>query len=284
MATQLKQPTHGSPSWFYACIEKAHEHPVMETVMLTPALAVEMLKQNPGNRNIRQTKVDQYAADMKDGRWAFNGEPIIVSKDGKLNDGQHRCTAVVDANASIEVPIIFGIERETRTTVDQGAARGAADYLGMDGVDNSAVVASAARLIIAYRANEGQSLYGAKLVTHGAITEFASHDRRISASATFASRMAKSGARFAAVSIFAFAHHALSAINPVDAEFFLEQVAKGENLKRTDPAFVVRDRLLAMGRTKRDDKCEIIFRGWNAYRRKASPRQLQNLKTFPALV
>lgn len=284
MATQLFQPPHGSPSWFHACIARAKDAVFMETVELTPALAKAILDQNPHNRNIRVTKMQQYASDIAAGRWAFNGEPLIVAKDGCLNDGQHRCTAVVEANKSIMVPIMFGIERDTRTTVDQGSARIAADYLGMEGVENSSIVASAGRLILAYEGSGGTGISNANRISNGAIMDRVRGDDALAVSAKLAGHYHVHAKRFVAVSVVAFSHYILRGIHVADADKYIGQVCVGEDLRRSDPAFVVRERLLTLGKTKREDKAEIILRGWNAFRRKASPRTLQNLKTLPALV
>ena len=151
VATQISQPPHGSPSWFYGCVDRAKTQGVFsERVMLTPALAAELIKQNPNNRFVRAAKYDQLLSDIIADRWMFNGESILVSTDGLLNDGQHRCLSVIEANKPIDTLITFGLPRESRVSVDQGAAKSAGDYMQMDGVENATTLAAIGGLVIAY--------------------------------------------------------------------------------------------------------------------------------------
>lgn len=51
--------------------------------VITPQRASEYLKKNTNNyRKARMSDVNQYACDMKAGRWQFNGESIKFSKRG----------------------------------------------------------------------------------------------------------------------------------------------------------------------------------------------------------
>ena len=164
------QPNAGTVHWLNQCVERGKTEVFSEVVTVSPGLAAELLRRNDGNRSVRQTKAEQYAIDMREGRWAFNGEPIIISVDGKLNDGQHRLQAVIDANICVVFLLVFGLSRESRETVDQGAARGASDYLGMGGLPNATTAAGIARLVLAYEQAEGQSAES-KLITNASVVE-----------------------------------------------------------------------------------------------------------------
>ncbi len=48
---------------------------------------------------------------LREGRWLNTGEPIIVSREGILNDGQHRLLAIKETNMSAELDIRFGVPR-----------------------------------------------------------------------------------------------------------------------------------------------------------------------------
>jgi hypothetical protein len=98
---------------------------------LTPALAKLLLDSNPENRKISPWLVRQMVRDIKNGRWALNGETLIVALSEELNDGQHRCQAVIDADKSIRTMITFGVERESRFTIDTGQKKSIGDHLDM---------------------------------------------------------------------------------------------------------------------------------------------------------
>jgi hypothetical protein len=183
------------------------------------------------------------------------------------------------------LPLIFqfGVERDTRFTVDQGKCRSAADYLGMEGVPNATASASIARLVIAYDKSGGVNVNDANQVTNAEVRARVETDERIRSSASFAGSHHKATRNFAAPAIIGFCHYVLTAEHPGDASAYMTQICTGEGLKKNDPAYVVRDRLLSLGRN-RAAKMEIILRGWNAYRGNRSLKLVKWLGNFPALV
>lgn len=287
MATQLKQPPHGSPAWFYTMVDAARtaSAPTAHVVQLCPSLAQELLKQNPDNRSVRQTKLAQYSADMAAGKWTMNGEPIIISKDGQLNDGQHRCLAVIDANATVPALVVFGVERDTRLTVDQGGARSAGDFLGMEGVANASLVAAIARMVIAYERSKGEGLGGANHITSAEIRARVASDISLAGAATFGHTNWAYTRSFAAASIIGFAFYILARVDHSEARVFMERVSRGDGLKLKDPAHTVREKL-RMDNYSRDRKIAMIFKAWNFHRRhmKVAAASLNSNLPFPALI
>ena len=77
-----------------------------EIVTLTPALAAEWLNSNTCNRPLSTLRASRYARDMKAGDWRFNGETISFTADGRLVDGQHRLTAVVESGVTIQQVVV----------------------------------------------------------------------------------------------------------------------------------------------------------------------------------
>lgn len=117
------------------------------TTELTPALARLLLDRNADNRPVAidaagVRNVSSYAAAMWRGEWQLNGSTIVVARTGELNDGQHRCLACIEADVAVPVSIVFGVERETRTTLDQGRARSPGDILAMIGETNTNIMAT----------------------------------------------------------------------------------------------------------------------------------------------
>src|SRR6185369_3431611 len=110
--------------------------------------------------------------EIKGGRWTLNGEPIIVSDTGELNDGQHRCRAVIDANTPIDVVLIVGIKRDTRITLDQGKVRTAGDFLSMEGNINANVLGAACNFAWQCRMRGFIDIGGRRAATKGEIVQF----------------------------------------------------------------------------------------------------------------
>lgn len=274
----------GTVHWYNSCVERGKSGVFSEVVSLTPGLASVMLARNPDNRQIRHTKAAQYAQDMRNGRWTFNGEPIIVSDDGFLNDGQHRCQAIIDANICIEMIVVFGVPRASRITIDQGAARGAGDYLKMEGVQNWNVAATIARLVLAYEQSNGLAI-DTKPITNGEVMDRVHADAKIAEAAHFASTMSRHVSAYAAGTLIGFCYYLFERHDENDAKTFLTQVSKGEGLKAGSAALVLRERLLAEGKARQPKVC-MIFRAWNFYRRgmKVSASALHGKMPLPALI
>lgn len=287
MVAQLKEvsasPKQGTPTWFYHCVDRSQDAVLTELAELTPSLAAELLKQNDGNRNIKSTKTVQYATDMASGRWAFNGEPVIISRDGKLNDGQHRASAVIESGVSVPVLFVFGVDRETRTTVDQGAARTAGDYLNMDGIAYANNAATAAKFVLAYERSDGRNIVARKDITNAEVIERVRNDRLMREAAAYAHRHLKSYRHLVSHSVVASCWYILSQIHADDALRYMDQITFGENIRRGDPAFAVRSAFLNEKR-ERGAAMEIIFQGWNKFRSKQPLMLVRPRGGFPVLV
>ncbi|MDO9712220.1 hypothetical protein, partial [Paracraurococcus lichenis] len=121
------------------------------TLVFDKHFASEVLKLNTGNRRVNQRKLAQLADQMRSGEFENTGEPIIVSAEGVLNNGQHRLLAVVEADAVVDMDVRFGIPRRVFTKTDTGASRSGGDVLTIKGIPQGGPVASAVRLLILYR-------------------------------------------------------------------------------------------------------------------------------------
>ena len=280
---KAKGPHAGTVHWFNQCVERSKSSVFSEVTILTPGLAGELLKLNPDNRNIRKVKLEQFVHDMQRGAWEFNGEPLIVSKDGLLNDGQHRLRALVEANTTLPMLFVFGVERDARLTVDQGAARSAADYLGLEGVEYAAACAVIARLVITIVRENYARLFRENDVTSIEVRRRVTTDPKIGEAAHYAATVYRYTSSFANTGIIGAAFYLLSEVHPAEAKEFMDRVSIGEELKRDDPAYAVRDALFSLPRGSRAKKLEAIFRGWVKHRSREPLRIAKVLGHFPEL-
>lgn len=277
------QPDHATIHWLNTCIERGRHEIFTDRVLVVPGVAAELLRRNPDNRNISAVKAEHYARDMAAGRWAENGETVIVSQSGELNDGQHRMQAVIDSNSVIPFLFVFGVPRETRITVDQGAARGAGDYLSMLGIQYARNAGVATKFIIAFERSGGKSISARGSVTNAEVVARVRADGEIIKSAAFAHHSYQSYRSLFSHSVMTACHYILAEIDASDANDYLTQIALGENIKRGDPAFAVRQAFLSDKR-ERQDAMEVIFHGWNAYREGRPLKIAKCFGTLPALV
>ena len=135
-------------------LERGKSEIFTEILDVTPEIAEELLARNPDNRRVRargpNRSVQAYAEAMLRGEWVVNGKFIIVSSDGLLIDGQNRLYAVLRSGRTVPMQFTFGVERETRHTVDQGAGRRPGDVLMMAGEKNTTHLAAAVHFVWAY--------------------------------------------------------------------------------------------------------------------------------------
>lgn len=276
------KPQAGTVHWLNECIERGKREVFSETVMMTPGLAAELLRRNPGNRILSEKKIARYTRDMLAERWAFNGEGLIVAATGELNNGQHRLSAVIEANRSVPFLIVFGVARETRTTVDQGLARTAAHYLTMDGIDNSKSCAAIAQIVIAMERSNGE-LTRIDL-SHSEIVARVLADPDIRAAARFSATVSRFAKGILSPAQIGACLYLFAEVHPRDADEYMRQVCVGENIKRNDPAFTVRQALGEIKGDRRAARMEAAMRGWVAFRQGRPLKHIKFLQSFPALV
>lgn len=113
-------------------------------VLVTPALAVELLSINEDNRRVARNKVVEWANVMRQGRWRNTHQAIAIDDDGNVLDGQHRLHAVVETGIPVWMRVWFGESRDVFPVLDRGANRMAAQFVD---VKNATVVTAAAKLL-----------------------------------------------------------------------------------------------------------------------------------------
>lgn len=126
------------------------------TINITPEVAGDMLANNyENNRRINPRAVRAIAADMRDGRFVSqNGQTIIVTKSGKLIDGQHRLSAIRDSGVSLTflVAIVDDDEERVFYSIDCGKPRALNQFIKGANKTNVAALAR-----VAYAIEYGES-------------------------------------------------------------------------------------------------------------------------------
>lgn len=101
---------------------------------VTPALANKLLDNNfKDNRKIKNRAVLNYARQMKEGLWHPSASTIMLSASGRLIDGQHRLSAVVQSRCTVTMLFIANVPDEAVTAIDDGVKRSFADALTIGG-------------------------------------------------------------------------------------------------------------------------------------------------------
>jgi hypothetical protein len=239
-----------------------------KTLIFDRPFAEAVLTYNTGNRRINRRKLQVLADQMRSGAFENTGEPIIISSEGILNNGQHRLLAIVEADAIVDMDVRFGIPRRVFTKTDTGAPRSGGDVLTIEGVAHGGMVASAVRLLLLYR--------------HGlpdSIRAFVSNDEiarayeRWSGIGAVAERVNAfkypKGVRSTPLLATAFLASCSSGKGKLDA--WLHTLATGLDATRDNPAYQLRERLIrgieAPIGTREGllERFALMIKSWNLY-------------------
>lgn len=254
-------------AWLDDCITRGAKKKFSDIVTITPVLATLLLERNPKNRPINKRGKNEIRQDLANGKFVFNGQPIIVSDTGILNDGQHRLHTVVETGISIEVVIVFGATEASRFTVDSGRSKTVSNFLAMKGRKYSLVLGAAVNYTLQWR-EEGRIAYGSgseKKPTKQMILVAADEIKGIDTSVDFTSSSALTVRSHA---VLAFCHNVFwKKSSRENADFFMTKLIEGDGLRKGDPILFCRNKLLNMDRGY-DAGCraELIFKCWNAWR------------------
>lgn len=121
-----------------------------EVRKITPEIATEWLADRWGEqRTVRVAHVGRLAADMEAGRFKISPDAILRIK-GKLANGQHRLTAVVQSGKPQSFLVMESNDEELYKVIDAGLRRSVSD--GLIGVPFATAIPSIARWVQAYEA------------------------------------------------------------------------------------------------------------------------------------
>ena len=212
---------------------------------MTPALAKRLLENNDSNRPVSDTTVELYAGAMKRGEWVLNGESIILSDDGELLQGQHRCKACILSGVPFKTVIVRGMPRSVFMTLDSGKKRNASDTLAIDGHKNTRMMASGARQIIKMVLKGRAASSPSTPMIHECVRAYPRLDY-------WSSRLAGSKARTIFPSFIVGILTLAEKFHGMDiVERFLLEIAEGIGIDRDSPTYILREKFIELGHGKR---------------------------------
>lgn len=245
-------------------------------MQVTPEMARSWLKTNMSNRNLSRQNVEFIVSQLKKGKWKFNGESISFDSKGKLLNGQHRLTAVVESNQPIDTLVILGIQEEAFHTMDTGKIRTAGDILSTKGYSGANTLASVARLVISLQTGyKGIATGGLKRtnIDNEDVMKFVEQTPNFVEVVSEAHKLwSKMPVRFVAPQIFCAMYFLFYQKNMDMAKSFMTSVAQGTNIDANSPQYHLRSNLEKMyhQRLRRRysiyQKSGLFIKAWNYYR------------------
>lgn len=256
---------------------------------ITKSIAEEMLKRNPNNRKINERHVSFLVKQMINGSWQFDGQPIRFDTFGRLLDGQHRLTAIVESNKSFDFLVVSGIDESAFKVMDTGKNRSAGDSLSAMDVQYHTDVAAVAKNIIMFE-SERFSLRGFR-VTNTEIIKWYEENDNVVDFVKRAHPLYLSYSRVLSRSMIATFLIILGKKDPVASELFISKLCTGLDLETTSPIFLLRKKLIEDRLSKASlpltDKIALIIKAWNFYRLGREIKLLRwdkNTEDFPTII
>lgn len=243
----------------------------IENKLITPAFARELLRRNvENNRNLRPTKVAQYARDIAANSWPITGDTIKVDTNGHLIDGQHRLQAVVLADMPVEMLIAWDVDPAVMPLLDIGAARKFSDVLKMSSAPHRAAMAAIVRRVAMWeqgnRLGSGGSVHPqpthAELLVRYEKDPFGFDTATSRGEDVRRTRLGTAGT--AGTCFYLFAE-----LDGDKAHGFFDAFISGANLNEGHPILTLRNRMVRVGRDERLLPAEmqaLFIRAWNAWR------------------
>lgn len=122
-------------------ITKARESKKEVAIFTLPpaVMAIIWLRHNPHNRDTRPLWVREIARRMAGGAWQWNNEAAGFYTTGNLSDAGHRFAAGAIAGYTWMVPIVFGVDQNAITSIDDGKNRHAHEASKLTGMQLSSL-------------------------------------------------------------------------------------------------------------------------------------------------
>jgi len=252
-------------------------------VRLNPKKAAELLATVKSNRAIADLHVEFLAEQMRSGKWIEGFTPLVISSEGELIDGQHRCQAVIRSGKEIRVRIESGVDPLLKYVIDTGRRRTFGDVLHMRGEKNYACLAATVRRLAIYAIDpEFKAGRAVARFNNLYLLDFYERNPWIDASVDWAqSKMQEYLTHFYPHSLFAAFHYLFSlAQDEESATAFMQSLATGANLMESDSVYKLREKLLRQSRRPEAPRipnralCALTIKAWNNTISGSHPEQL----------
>lgn len=107
-----------------------------EVILVTPDMAKSWLSDRfESQRQVSQQKVSMYLREMRLGYWKLTHQPIAISSEGKVLDGQHRLEALIQYGQPLRMTVVLNADPDTFGVIDRGYTRTKIQVAKMAGCD-----------------------------------------------------------------------------------------------------------------------------------------------------
>lgn len=258
------------------------ESPRMELVTVTPEIAQQMLSRNGGNRRVSLMTVKRYASLMRSGLWRHpTSEALSFDMQGRLQDGQHRLLALIDADITLKFWVMLNADPDDFHVLNQGKIRGGSDVLGMLGAVNTNALSSVVRQSLTYEHHSGkQWATNLSPATPEVARQYEEHRDEYDRAMSYFAAARRAGLPASAYCAVAYLVSSISESMDLWEEWHRE-VTEGAMLSADSAAFVYRKWCISpygpkvQGSLAQQMRMVITIKAWNAH---AADRSIKLLR------
>jgi hypothetical protein len=243
--------------------------------VIGPDEAKQLLDGQGPQRSIRPHKIKQFTDDMREGRWLFNGAPIVKDRNDRMRDGQNRMHAIINSGTTQTFVVLNNASEHTIATIDTGTGRTFTDVTRMQGIPYASEISSAVYLWWKY---DNDAMNSMERPSHKQLE--AKRDEHLNALEAACKMVAskKNARSLAPKSALVFILAYLYEKNPAWAAIFLDALDTGLGLTERDPLYVLQRYLIRnMGRRHRIDTPSLLAVMIKAFNFKFTGREIQTL-------
>lgn len=215
------------------------------TIMrVTPQMARNWLTLNTSNRHLNKDAVQRFSSDMRSGRWLYNGESIKFDREGRLIDGQHRLTAIVNSDAVVEMLVVTGLEPLAQQTIDVGRPRTTGQILHMHGIASANQHSALATALLRMERYPGVVWTSSAMPSKAEIVDYGICHADVIAQGVNEGAVGRRHANMPSVAYGVLFVQVQRSSQAASWEDWNERVLSGSNLDDGDPRLTLRNQML----------------------------------------
>lgn len=250
--------------------------------IITPAEAKKILANlNPNNRPISRRRVMRYAEEMKTGAWKDCIGSVSFGSDKNLLDGQHRLMACIEADVTLRLTVVRGLDPQSMTVIDTGAKRSGSDTLSMAGVTNSMIISAAIRKVLIMESFFGRIVTSEKnshKANNADILDWYIANPEISDSLAVAGYTVANH-RWLVLSTLTAIHWILGGEDR--ATKFIEDLKSGAGLVNGDPVLALRNFLINRSGARNVENASVLAAYVIAWNHRQTGKTIQQMRVVP---
>ena len=241
--------------------------------VVTPEQAKAWLDRGGANRKLSRRNVTKLVRAIELGEWEITGETVKLDRAGRVRDGQHRLTAIIETGKPQPCIVVRGIKESAFDKIDTGKARNAPDVLAIHGHTSVTAKAATARGLILIESYGRYDVTGIVPPSNAAILAYVEAHPEVDNAVRLGDRLRINGDFIGGTGLWAIAMTLFWRLSTEQTEVFVDSLIEGANLEAGSPILKLRNLYKGSARDwhasgeNRERLLANVIKGWNSWRR-----------------